>query len=107
MTLPARQPARFSQCARILHLLKDGKPHTTAEIHQVCGPSRLNSRIAELRKRGWDIEGFHVAGKTGASGYGYQLVSFHGEIGAFQCDVDESGGVAELFDDDYSRKVPA
>lgn len=100
MTLPARQPARFSQCSKILRVLQDGKPHTSAEIHRLCGPSRLNSRIAELRKRGWEIKSFHIEGERGAAGYGYQLIS-----PAFHCDVDESAGLAEL--DTYSRKVPA
>ena len=97
---PGRQPDPFSQCGKILRVLIDGKPHTSAEIHRRCGPSRLNSRIAELRKRGWDIKSFHVEGERGAAGYGYQLT-----VPQFQCDVDESAGLAEL--DTYSRKVPA
>jgi biotin operon repressor len=64
-----------SQNSRILAVLADGKPHSTRTIHALAGYSRLNSRIAELRSRGYVIECFHVPGKTGSDGYGYTLVS--------------------------------
>ena len=40
-----------SQCDRVLRVLRDGRPHTIAEIHARAGTMRLNSRVAELRKR--------------------------------------------------------
>ena len=73
MTLPARQPHRLSQCARILAVLEDGRPHTVAEIHERAGYSRLNSRIAELRKRGHVITCTHISGETGTHSYVYEL----------------------------------
>lgn len=76
MTLPALTPARGSQCAKILAALKTG-PKTAAEIHQLCGFSRLNSRIAELRKRGHEITCERGSG-TGPAAYLYTLVLPHG-----------------------------
>ena len=67
--------AAVSQSTRILAVLQDGKPHSTRTIHALAGYSRLNSRIAELRSRGYVIDCFHVPGKTGSDGYGYTLVS--------------------------------
>lgn len=69
-----------SQCARILAVLADGLPHTVAEIHQRCGFSRLNSRIAELRPRvareGLAIECRHNGDPRGGShAYEYVLLS--------------------------------
>lgn len=72
-TLPARTPARGSQCERILAVLADGKLHTTAEIHERAGHSRLNSRIAELRKRGWDVK-YEFVGGVGPAAHAYRLV---------------------------------
>lgn len=68
----------MSQCAAILAVLEDGKPHLVSEIHARAGYSRLNSRVADLRKRGYDIQSFHLAGKTGSEGYGYQLCAGDG-----------------------------
>lgn len=65
----------MSQNSRILDVLADGRAHTTRVIHERAGFSRLNSRIAELRSRGYVIECFHVPGKTGSDGYGYRLLS--------------------------------
>ncbi len=45
---------------------------TAAEIHRIAGSSRLNSRISELRKRGWVIECRHVGG-NGPDAYLYEL----------------------------------
>ena len=47
-----RQP---SQCDRVLDVLEDGLAHTIQEIHERAGTMRLNSRVAELRKRGHEI----------------------------------------------------
>lgn len=46
----------MSQCARVLEVLADHRFHSIQEIHQRAGTMRLNSRIAELRKRGHDIQ---------------------------------------------------
>lgn len=56
-----------SQAARILHALRTGKWVSIAEIQRHTGPSRLNSRIADLRKRGFEIEHRVVKGKSKAS----------------------------------------
>jgi hypothetical protein len=69
--LPETRPT--SQCGRVLALLADGRRHTVPEIHERCGTMRLNSRVAELRTRGYDIECVRVPGK-GAASYAYQLV---------------------------------
>lgn len=65
-----------SQCDLIAAVLADGKPHTAAEIHQRCGFSRLNSRIAELRsRRGMNIACSYLADRgRGPDAYQYQLV---------------------------------
>lgn len=53
----------MSQCAAILAVLSDGKPHPMREIHDRVGTCRLNSRIAELRKRGHNITCDPAGGK--------------------------------------------
>lgn len=67
---------RPSQCDLIYSVLRDGLPHTAAEIHQRCGYSRLNSRIAELRsRRGLNIVCEHIPGAgTGPDAYRYTLI---------------------------------
>jgi hypothetical protein len=54
-----------------MRVLRDGRWHTAAEIHQLAGFSRLNSRISELRKRGYEIE--HETTGVGAAGSRYRL----------------------------------
>lgn len=44
-----------SQCDRVFEVLKDHRPHSIEEIHERAGTMRLNSRIADLRKRGHNI----------------------------------------------------
>lgn len=61
-----------TQTGRILAVLSDGQWHTTAEIHRRAGYSRLNSRIADQRKRGKAIECETVPGQSGAKGYRYR-----------------------------------
>lgn len=61
-----------SQCDRILDALRHGGWMTTAAIHREAGFSRLNSRVSELRKRGYVIEHEHVPGKTGSKGSRYR-----------------------------------
>lgn len=65
-----------SQNARILSVLRDGRPHTTAEIHATAGFSRLNSRINELRGRHYVIECNRIEGvPAGPHAQEYRLVS--------------------------------
>lgn len=66
-----------SQNARILRALSDGKWHSVASIHRRAGPSRLNSRISELRSHGYVIEHEHVPvpGKRGPVGHRYRLTN--------------------------------
>ena len=65
-----------SQSQRILAVLNDNRWHTVAEIHRRAGFSRLNSRVAELRARGYGIECEHVSGHgRGSEAYRYRLVS--------------------------------
>lgn len=82
-----------SQCDLIAAVLADGQPHTAAEIHERCGFSRLNSRIAELRsRRGLNIECRHVAG-VGSAAYEYRLVGLleHTPVVACPAGVCSSG----------------
>lgn len=64
-----------SQCERVLAVLADGRTHTVPEIHQLAGTMRLNSRVAELRGRGHNIECVRLRGRTGANAYAYRLLS--------------------------------
>lgn len=64
-----------SQNARILRALADRRWHTVASIHRRAGTSRLNSRISELRKYGYEIEHETIAGKSGALGHRYRLLN--------------------------------
>lgn len=61
-----------SQNDRVLAVLLRKGGATTAEIHQEVGPCRLNSRVAELRKKGWSIRCDHLAG-SGPGAYLYVL----------------------------------
>lgn len=61
-----------TQSGRIRAVLSDGEWHTTAEIHRRAGSSRLNSRIADMRKQGSAIECEKVPGKSGPKGYRYR-----------------------------------
>jgi hypothetical protein len=67
---------RRSQCSLIAAFLADGAWHTTSEIHQRCGFSRLNSRIAELRSsRAMVIESKRIEDiPNGPEAYAYRLV---------------------------------
>lgn len=66
----------MSQCERILEVLADGHPHGMREIHQRAGFCRLNSRVAEFRKRGHNIP---PAVRTPDGDYLYQLGPSLGE----------------------------
>lgn len=61
-----------SQNERILDCLRDGKFWTTAGIHRRAGTSRLNSRISELRSRGYNIEHRRVHGVTEPRSHQYR-----------------------------------
>ena len=63
----------MSHCDIILAALRDGQWHTTSALYHDCGPMILHSRIADLRKKGHNVEGRHVPGRTGAEGYEYRL----------------------------------
>lgn len=63
----------MSHCDRILHALRDGEWHTTAQLYREAGPMVLHSRISDLRHKGHNVEGRHVPGQTGADGYQYRL----------------------------------
>lgn len=64
----------MTHCARILHALRDGEFHTTAALYREVGPCILHSRISDLRAKGHNVEGRHVPGQTGATGYEYRLL---------------------------------
>lgn len=66
----------MSQCDRILEVLSDGRAHGMREIHARAGFCRLNSRVAELRKRGHNIP---PAVRTPDGDYLYQLDPSLGE----------------------------
>lgn len=58
----------YSQNARVLDALKDGRWHSVAAIHRHAGTMRLNSRVSELRtKHGFKIEHRVLAGKDRAA----------------------------------------
>lgn len=62
-----------SQNARIIRALGNGHWTTVSEIHRRAGPSRLNSRISELRKKGYQIE--HQPRGNGPLGHVYRLLN--------------------------------
>jgi hypothetical protein len=62
-------PTAGSQCARILQVLIDRRPHRMEEIHERAGTMRLNSRMAELRGR----YGFRITCDKSGGRYVYQL----------------------------------
>ncbi len=41
----------LGQTSKFWRLMKDGRPRTIQEIHAIIGSCRLNSRVAEARKR--------------------------------------------------------
>ena len=63
----------LSHCDLILDALRDGQWKTTRTLYIEVGPMILHSRVSDLRKRGHNVEGRHVPGKTGAEGYEYRL----------------------------------
>lgn len=62
-----------SQNARLLNVLRGG-PASNARIHREAGDMIVNSRVAELRKLGYEIDCEHVGG-TGADAFVYTLLS--------------------------------
>jgi len=77
----------LSQNDRILAALQDGREHEMRDIHVVAGFCRLNSRVSELRKRGYVI----TCRREGRE-YWYRLVK---PEPVYVCAVDESAGVSE------------
>lgn len=64
-----------SQNARILRALGNGRWTAVSEIHRRAGSSRLNSRISELRKKGFVIEHRMRSGWSGGLGHQYRLTN--------------------------------
>ncbi len=64
----------MSHCKQILRALQDGQWHTSMALYIEVGPCVLHSRISDLRHQGHLVEGRHVPGKTGATGYEYRLI---------------------------------
>lgn len=64
----------MSQASRILDVLKDGKSHSVPEIHRRAGTSRLNSRVSDLRKQGYNIVCERIPHAMGAAAYQYTLL---------------------------------
>jgi hypothetical protein len=97
-------PKPDSQCGRILALLRDGEPHSMREIHRVCGFSRLNSRVSELRKvygyvidcvKGRDPVYRLVGRSLSTETVGTALVSLPGAVPAGLCVGAEPASSAE------------
>lgn len=65
----------MSQCAAILRVLRDGQPHSVRTIHERAGFSRLNSRITDLRKAGYDIEHRVIEAPSQVDRHVYQLLA--------------------------------
>lgn len=108
MTLPAARPARYSQSKKILDALSTG-PKSAAEIHQLCGPSRLNSRVAELRKRGHVIECERVPGGSGPGAYVYTLTHDARSLGereASPTDPPRENGGESLMAEQKHHRLP-
>lgn len=65
-----------SQNALIVEALAaNGGWMTTAQIHRAAGFSRLNSRIAELRRYGYEIPSRNIEGRVGPHRTEYMLVA--------------------------------
>jgi len=62
-----------SQNSRVLRVLADGRWHTGSNVQRRSGANRPNSRISELRARGFQIESERIAG-AGLLGHRYRLV---------------------------------
>lgn len=87
-------PRPGSQNARIIAALSDGKWKSTATIHRLAGTSRLNSRISELRSRGYVIEHDTVPGKKpGPTAHRYRLVH-----SPYETPVDPGTVLADMLD---------
>jgi hypothetical protein len=63
-----------SQNARVLRALADGRWHSSAEIQRKSGPAvRINSRISDLRSKGYAVVSGRKPGQ-GATSYRYRLL---------------------------------
>lgn len=62
-----------SQNARVLRVLSDGHWHTSSNLVRKTGAKRLNSRMSELRRHGYEIEREVIPGKTGQLGHRYRM----------------------------------
>lgn len=71
----------MTQIARILDVLSDGEWHDVAEIHKRAGYSRLNSRVAEARTRGFVIDCERLKGVAdNTKAYRYRLLAERHDI---------------------------
>lgn len=74
----------MSQADRILEVLKDGQPHSSAEIiERAYDVTRLyaisfSRRISDLRQRGRDIRQARI---IGSRGHAYQLMKSENVMG--------------------------
>lgn len=74
MTTHTSTSSGMSQCEKIaVHLMaRPGVPVAMPELHEVSGSMNIHSRIADLRKRGMNIENKTVwSGKSVQSFYIY------------------------------------
>lgn len=62
----------MSQADSILAALQRGEVLTTLDIFKLCGSMAGHSRIAELRRQGWNIECTEVA-RSGRRRWEYRL----------------------------------
>jgi hypothetical protein len=66
---------RRTHCQIVLDVLGDRRWHTSSEIEQ-AQPMRVNSRVAELRRRGYLIEHKHLGGvPEGTAAHAYRLAA--------------------------------
>lgn len=66
----------MSNKARVLELLKDGKPHYSAEFRDKLGLLEYRKRLSELRQDGYKIVSLKIKDNLwGAMRPAYQLLS--------------------------------
>lgn len=68
----------MTDCEFLLAVLQDGRPHTQAELLKLSLESRgcgltIHSRVADLRKKGYDVRCTHVPGENRGRAWAYTL----------------------------------
>lgn len=99
----------MSQASRVQEYLADGKERTIEEIHAACGTMRLNSRVAELRKK----RGLNIVCRTvkvnGHRTYAYQLLASLGPLASGSptggVDGNGAGGPSEDGEESLTERV--